>query len=166
MPTDSTTPVRPSALGCITIPFLLIALIPLAWGARSQWEQGQLARQGEVAGGRVIELRYVETNPSSISHGTRGGSGRGESPVVTFTTRAGDTRTAIGSVNRRPAPWRVGDTVDVVYDPADPGRADLRSEVAGWQLWFGIWCAVAVLPTAIAFAPVVLLKRQRQEGRA
>ncbi len=165
MTTDATTPVRASAFGCITVPFLLLALLPLGWGARSQWNQGQLARRGDVVAGRVVELRYVETNPSSISQGTRGGSGRGESPVVTFTTRAGEARTAIGSVNRHPTPWTVGDTVEVVYDPADPGRADLRAEVAGWRLWFGIWCAVAVLPAAIALAPVVLLVRQRRAQR-
>ena len=166
MPTHQTaTPVRASAFGCITVPFLLIASIPLAWGARANWANGHLARSGEVVRGRVIELRYVEGNPSVARVGTRGGSARGESPVVTFTTRAGEARTAVGSVNRHPAPWAVGETVDVVYDPANPGRADLRTEVAGWRLWFGIWCAVATLPAVIAFLPVVLLIRQRRAQR-
>lgn len=31
------TPVRGSAFGCITIPFLLIASIPLVWEARNSW---------------------------------------------------------------------------------------------------------------------------------
>jgi hypothetical protein len=163
MPRNETnTPVRASAFGCITVPFLLIACIPLAWGARANWMNGQLARSGEVVPGRVIELRYVEGNPSMARQGTRGGSARGESPVVTFMTRAGEARTAMGSVNRFPAPWAVGDTVEVVYDPANPGRADLRTEVAGWRLWFGIWCGVAVLPAIIAFLPVALRIRQRQ----
>jgi hypothetical protein len=82
--------------------------------------------------------------------------------VVAFTTRAGEQRTAIGSVNRYPAPWAPGQTVDVVYDPANPARADLLSEVVGWRLWLGIWCAVAALPAAIAVFPVALLIRQRR----
>jgi hypothetical protein len=155
------TTVHPSAFGCITIPFLLLAALPLAWGARAQWANGVLARHGEAVPGRVIELRYVASNPSVSRQGSRRSSAGGDSPVVTYTTRSGEQRTAIGSVNRRPAPWAVGDTVEVVYDPADPARADLRSELDGWGLWFGIWCALAALPAAIALLPVALLIRQR-----
>ena len=152
------TPVHASAYGCITIPFLLIALIPLGWGARSQWAQGTLARDGDVVTGRVNELRYVAENSSA-----RIGKGSPQSPVVAYTTRAGEARTVIGSVNRSPAPWAVGDAVEVVYDPANPARADLRSEVDGWKFWFAIWCAVALVPTAIALLPILLRLRQRSQ---
>jgi hypothetical protein len=154
------TPVKANAFGCITIPFLLIAIVPLAWGGRTQWANGVLERTGEVVPGRVIELRYVAGNPSIAGSG--GGRGRGESPVVTFTTRAGEARSTVGSVNRHPAPWTVGQVVEIVYDPANPSRADLRAEVTGWRLWFGIWCAVAAVPAAIASLPFVLLLRQRR----
>lgn len=155
-------PVRANAFGCITVPFLLLAFITLAWGARTNWVNGQLARHGEVVAGRVIELRFVAANPSVVHQSTRGGSARGESPVVRFTTRAGEERTIVGSVNRHPAPWAVGQAAEIVYDPANPGRADLRTEVTGWRLWFGIWCAVAALPMAIALLPVALFIRQRR----
>jgi hypothetical protein len=155
------TRVHGSAFGCITIPFLLIAIVTLAWGGRTQWANGVLARTGDVVPGRVIELRFVASNPSA-GESTRGGRARGESPVVTFTTRAGETRSVVGSVNRHPAPWAVGQVVEVVYDPANPSRADLRTEVTGWRLWFGIWCAVAAVPAAIACLPFVLLLRQRR----
>ena len=82
--------------------------------------------------------------------------------MVRYTTRTGEARTAVGSVNRYPPPWAVGETVEVVYDPSNPERADVRSEVVGWRLWFAIWCAVAAVPAAIAFMPVVLLVRQRR----
>lgn len=158
---ETETPVRASAFGCITVPFLLIACIPLAYGARESWKDGQLAQSGEVVPGRVIEVRYEPGNPS-VAWRRRGGGG---SPVVTFTTRAGEARTAVGSVNRYPPPWAVGETVDVVYDPRSPGRADLHSEVTGWRLWLGIWCAVAALPAAIAFLPIAMLIRQRRSQR-
>ena len=157
---NADTPVRASAFGCITIPFLLIACIPLAWGARANWSNGQLARDGEVVPGRVIELRYEPDSPS-----IRSGRGSAISPVVTFTTRTGEPRTVVGSTNRYPAPWRVGETVDVVYEAANPARADLLSEVTNWRLWFGIWCAVAAIPAAIASLPIVLLIRQVLAGR-
>jgi hypothetical protein len=157
---ETPTPVHPSAFGCITLPFLLIAIIPLAWGARTQWANGTLARSGEVVSGRVTELRFVASNPSVST-----GKGRGESPVVAFTTRDGDERSVVGSVNRRPAPWAVGEVVEVVYDPGNPSRADLRTELAGWGLWFGIWCVVAAVPLAIACVPFALVLRQRQAAK-
>jgi Protein of unknown function (DUF3592) len=154
------TKVHPSAYGCITVPFLLLVLLTLGWGARNQWIAGELMRGGEVVSGRVIELRFVASNGAVVSNSTRGGSGRGESPVVTFTTREGHQRTAIGSVNRKPAPWQVGGTVDVVYDPKDPGRADLVTEVSSWRLWFGMWCVIALLLAGIASLPIVFRLRQ------
>lgn len=155
------TRVHASAFGCISFPFLLMMLIVLAWGAASQWAKGALLRDGDVSTGRVVELRYVPSNP-------RVGARRStaNSPVVVFTTRAGEARSVVGSVNRGPAPWAVGDAVEVVYDPDDPGRADLHSELAGWRLWFGIWCVVAALLAAIAALPVVLRVRQRHAESA
>ena len=159
------TKVHSSAYGCITVPFLLLVLLTLGWGARNQWNAGELMRGGEIVPGRVIELRFVASNSGIVSSGTRGGSGRGESPVVTFTTPDGQERTAIGSVNRKPAPWKVGDTVDVVYDPKDPSHADLASEVSGWRLWFGIWCVIALLLAGIASLPIVFRLRQAPDAR-
>jgi hypothetical protein len=162
MPGETTTSVRASAFGCISIPCLVLALVPLAWGARAQWNAGELARRGDTVTGRVIALRYVADHPSVVEQTSRGASARGESPVVTFTTRTGATRTAVGSVNRQPAPWRIGDAVAIVYDPERPERADLRSEVDGWRLWFGIWCAVAAVPVLIGLVPVWLFVRERR----
>ena len=125
--------VKPHAFGCITVPFLLIALVPLAWGARSQWTKGALLRGGDTVPGTVIELRHVPENPTS-----RSGRRSSSSAVATFVTRGGERRTLVSSVNRGPAPWKVGDVVDVVYDPTGPGHADLRSELEGWRLWLGI----------------------------
>ena len=155
------TKLQSSAYGCITAPFLLVALITLGWGARTQWSNGSLARNGEVVPGRVVELRYVAENPAVTASVRAGGNARGESPVVTFTTRSGEARTVVGSVNRHPPPWAVGETVEVVYDASDPSRADVRTEVAGWRLWFGIWCALAALATAVASIPVVMRLRER-----
>ncbi len=153
--------VRPSAFGCITVPFLLLALVPLLWGARSQWAKGALLRGGETVAGTVVELRHVPENPTA-TRGTRRSRHAGRCAVFDFTTRSGERRTAVSSVNRYPEPWTPGETVNVVYDPADPARADVRSELTGWPLWFGIWCGTALLPLAIAAAPAVLVLRDRR----
>ena len=87
------TRVQPNAFGCITIPFLLIALIPLGWGARSQWSNRALLRDGEMVEGRVIELDHMPGNSS-----VRNGRGSAKSPVVTFTTRTGLARRMTGRV--------------------------------------------------------------------
>lgn len=155
-PSD-TSRVHPSAYGCITIPFLLIAIGILAWGGRSNWSNGRLNRGGIGVPGEVIELRHVEGNPTIETS-----SGSSKSPVVRFTTRDGHVRTMVGHVNRAPAPWDVGDEVEVVYDPNDPGRADLRSEVEGWLFWFLIWCVVAAVPAAIALLPILVDRRARR----
>lgn len=162
MPGPVDTRVRANAFGCITVPFLLVAIIPLAWGARASWQDGQLARTGHVVQGQVIELRHVASNGSVVRQSSRGGQARGVSPIVAFTTRTGEHRIATGSVNRQPALWAVGQAVAIVYDPSDPGRADLLAEVGGWRRWFAIWCAVALVPLAIASLPVVMLIRQRR----
>ena len=162
--TQTDTPVHPSSFGCITIPFLLIALVPLMWGARGRWQDGQLLRTGEVVEGRVTAVERVPSNPTVRVSG-RGESRSAVSPTVAFVTRTGEQRTTIGSVNRAPAPWSVGDTVAVVYDPDDPVRADLRTELERWQFWFVIWSMVGGVLLAIAMLPVVLLVRQKQRIR-
>lgn len=153
--------VQPSAFGCITVPFLVLAVLVLAWGARGNWQRGQLGRVGVEVVGEVVELRRVTSNPSVSTN-----KGSASSAVVRFTTREGQSRTAVSSVNRSPAPWRVGDEVAVVYDPSDVSRADLGSEIDGWALWFAIWCLVALVPLGIAGAPVVLKLRERGSSSA
>lgn len=70
----------------------------------------------------------------------------------------------VGSRNRGPAPWAVGDIVQVVYEPGNPERADLRTELEGWRFWFVMWCAIALVPASVAMLPLLLLARTR--GRA
>ena len=76
-PGGTVTRVQPSAFGCITIPFLLIALIPLGYGARSQWSNRALLHAGQVVEGRVTALDYVPGNSSA-----RNGRGSALSPTV------------------------------------------------------------------------------------
>ena len=151
--------VQPSAFGCITAPFLLVAILILAWGGRANWQRGQLGRDGLGVVGEVIELRREPGNPTVGS-----GKASSASAVVRFTTEDGQTRTAVSSTNRAPSPWEVGEEVEVVYDPANPARADLRSETDNWVLWFVIWCVVASVFAGIAAIPVAMKLRESPAG--
>jgi hypothetical protein len=152
------TPNR-SAIGCITVPFLLLALVPLAWGARARWSDGVLLRNGVTVQGRVVEMRHVSGNPTISGLGRRSGKRSGVSPIVEFTTAAGERRTAVGSINRAPAEFTVGQAADVVYDPADPARADVRVELERWWFWCAMWSAVGAALAAVASLPFLLERR-------
>src|SRR5262245_29553480 len=142
-------------IGCITVPLLILAAIPLSWGARNRWRDGALLRNGVAVSGHVIELRYAADKPSITFTGRHGRGPKGRSPVVEFTTRTGETRTAIGSINRDPPEYRVGDVAEVLYDPDDPSRADVRSELRRWRFWFSIWTALGLVLAALAFSPIL-----------
>jgi hypothetical protein len=60
-------------------------------------------------------------------------SGR-STPVVRFETADGVSHTFRGRVSSNPPAFDVGEQVEVLYDPADPGDARLRGPM---QLWFG-----------------------------
>lgn len=158
---------KSSAIGCITVPLLLLALVPLAWGARGRWKDGVLLRNGTVVSGRVVETRFVSMNPT-ISSGVRfrsstrrssSGGRKGVTPIVEFTTSAGERRTMVGSVNRVPADFEVGQAAEVVYDPANPERADVRVELERWGFWCAFWSALAAAIAGFAFVPLWLVKR-------
>ncbi|HTV00183.1 MAG TPA: DUF3592 domain-containing protein [Luteitalea sp.] len=154
-----TSRVQPSAFGCITAPFLLVAILIMVWGGRSNWQRGQLGRDGVAVVGEVIELRREPGNPT-----VRSEKASSASAVVRFTTEDGQTRTAVSSTNRAPIPWEVGEEVEVVYDRTNPDRADLRSETDNWVLWFVIWCVVAGVFAGIAAIPVVMKLREAPSG--
>jgi hypothetical protein len=157
-------------IGCITIPLLILAAVPLSWGARNRWRDGVLLRNGVAVSGRVTDVRYAPDKPSITFTGRQGRGSKGRSPVVEFTTRTGETRTAIGSINRDPPEYKVGDVAEVLYDPDDPRRADVRSELRRWRFWFSIWTALGLALAALAFSPILLhardLLRPRTAGGA
>jgi hypothetical protein len=162
--------VHASAIGCITVPLLLLALVPLAWGARARWSDGVLLRNGATATGRVVDVRFESMNPTISSGLTFRSSGRrtsgrkGVTPVVEFTTAAGERRTMVGSVNRVPPDFAAGDAAEVVYDPANPSRADVRVELERWGFWCGFWSAIGAALAALAYVPLWLVKRSERLG--
>ena len=48
-------------------------------------------------------------------------------PLVRYTTKAGQTLTYDSEVCSSPANYKVGDQVQIYYDPQDPGKAQIKN---------------------------------------
>jgi Protein of unknown function (DUF3592) len=89
-------------------------------------------------------------------------SGRGYRAVVEFTAPNGATIRFTSSVSSNPPPARVGEHVDVRYNPDNPQDAAINTY---WQTWFlptlfGILCAPFLL-IGFAFGIVTLTLRRK-----
>jgi hypothetical protein len=110
--------------------FLLMGLcmaiaspVLLAGAAWSYFSQKRKMEERQPAAGTVVELVHRIT-----------GSGRGGiyCPVVEFTATSGQVVRFTSEFGSRPAMHRVGQSVDVRYDPADPHKAEINSTVSRW----------------------------------
>jgi hypothetical protein len=86
-------------------------------------------RRAVEAEGKVIDLERSRSSSSSSSS-----SSSTYRPVVEFTTATGKRIEFTSSVGSSPPSHRVGEPVRVLYNPADPQSARIKSF---FQLWFG-----------------------------
>lgn len=114
-------------------------------------------RRAAQAEGKVIDL---ERSRSSSSSGSRSSTYR---PVVEFTTATGKRIEFTSSVGSSPPSHRVGEPVTVLYNPADPQSARIKSF---FQLWFGF---LIVFFMGLVFAAIglsMIFVRARGRKRA
>jgi hypothetical protein len=78
------------------------------------------------AEGRIVDFRTSSPNRSAAT-------GIIHQPTVTFTTSDGREVTATSPFGSNPRPGKVGDAVNLLYDPRDPQRVrvDARGGVSG-----------------------------------
>ncbi len=62
-------------------------------------------------------------------------------PVVQFTTSTGIPCNFKSSVGSNPAPYAVGQNVNIIYDPQNPQNAEINSSTS---LWFVSGCSFAM----------------------
>jgi uncharacterized protein DUF3592 len=128
-----------------------MALVGLA-GAIGLFSQGWRARRGVIVSGEIVGVQAGRMRGASA-----GGPGpwytRTHAPVVEFSDANGQSHrvTAGLSGTRRP---RIGDTVQVSYQPADPDRAivlELPGQApAKWVfLVVGLACAAGAVLVAL-----------------
>jgi hypothetical protein len=105
----------------ITAPFL--GLVLLGGAGFAVYYQRSISAGRRQAQGKVIDLAGEIYNPGST------GVYR---PIVRFHTPDGLEYEFKSEYGSRPAMYKVGQMVTVVYDPVDPERAEIRSSVGRW----------------------------------
>jgi hypothetical protein len=111
-------------------------------------------RRAEQAEGKVIDLERSRSSSSSSST---------YRPVVEFTTATGKRIEFTSSVGSSPPSHRVGEPVTVLYNPADPQSARIKSF---FQLWFGflIVCFMGLVFAAIGLSMIFVRARGRKRS--
>jgi hypothetical protein len=120
------------ALLLVGVLFVLIGIAVLISGAVGAVKQSRKAARGVAATGTVVDLVKRVFNP---------GSAGVYCPVVDFTTATGQPVRFESQFGTMPASHRVGQSIAVRYDPADPQKAEVDSATANW---FVPGCTIAM----------------------
>ncbi len=101
------------------------------------------------AAGTVVELVLRSTTPGRTGI---------YCPVVEFTTTAGERIRFTSDFGSRPASHKIGQTVNVRYDPADPQKAEIESGMTTWlsSLILGFMGLIACCLTIAVLVAYVL----------
>lgn len=112
--------------------FVLIGIAVLISGAVAAVKQSRKAARGVAATGTVVDL---------VKRVFSAGSSGVYCPVVDFTTAAGQLIRFESQFGTMPATHRVGQSIAVRYDPANPQKAEVDSATANW---FVPGCTIAM----------------------
>lgn len=126
-------------IGCLTIFFNLFFAAFCLWGVYAAYTGWQLQTRGEITEGKVIELEESSSSEGGCCV---------YSPVVEFNVN-GETYTFESGNASDPPQYKVGETVDVRYDPIDPNTAQIDSLFERWAF------PVIIIPSMIGTALVV-----------
>lgn len=93
--------------------FALVGAVFMAFASWLYWEDAAFAERALDAQGTVTEnIRYYDDEGELLYR-----------PVVTYSDEAGQSHTFSSSVSSSSPQFDIGETVDVLYDPAAPGDA-------------------------------------------
>ena len=112
-----------------------LASLGLLAGAAWSYVKSQRTLQSRVpTNGTVVEIAQRPGNRGYIY-----------CPVVEFTAPSGETIRFTSEFGSRPAGHTVGQVVAVRYDPADPQKAEVESDMSTWlgPLVFGVMGLIA-----------------------
>jgi uncharacterized protein DUF3592 len=117
--------------------------------------------RGFIAGASEAEGTVIALDRSRSSSGS--GSSTMYRPVVEFTSGTGKRIEFTSSVGTSPPSHRVGEPVTVLYNPADPSSARIKSF---FQLWFGFLIVffLGLVFTAIGLGIILVRTRGRQRA--
>lgn len=109
------------------------------WGVYAGYTSWRLQNEGVITTGTVIQME--ESNSSE-------GGCCVYSPVVEFTIN-GQTYSFDGGNASDPPAYRVGEVVEVIYDPSDPGTAQINK-------WTERWLFPILIIPAMIFTAAIL----------
>jgi hypothetical protein len=120
------------ALLLIGVLFALIGIAVLISGAVAAVKQVRKSGRGVATTGTVVDL---------VKRVFNAGSAGVYCPVVEFTAASGQPVRFESQFGTMPASHRVGQSIAIRYDPADPQKAEVDSATANW---FVPGCTIAM----------------------
>ncbi len=109
--------------------FLTIGALMLAGAFYFYQDRQTFLKKAEIVQGTVVELISKRSDNSTTY-----------APLVSFTTKAGNKIEFTSAVSSNPPSYSEGESVEVLYDPADPKDASINGFASLWigPLVFGI----------------------------
>ena len=127
-----------------TVVGLLLGLLFAGTGGWAHWRAMFFYKTALRTQGQVVDLVELASADAAEPDPREGYS----HPIVSFAPRADCTVRFQSAVGSRPPAYRIGDTVPVVFQPADPQDARIDNF---WGRWIcALLCAVGVLIIALA----------------
>ena len=127
----------------LSILFVLIGAALFGGGIYAYFRQRARVAQSLLAEGVVIELLRLRAQGEFVVKRTEQGVKLEKKylyrPVVRFKTHAGRMVDFTASLASRPAPYEIGECVEVLYDPDDPQQAQIN---AFRYLWFTVFMLI------------------------
>lgn len=125
-------------IGCMTIVANLFFMAFCLWGAYAAFTAYKLDTGGQVTTGTVVRLDESSTQEGGCCV---------YSPVVEFQIN-GQTYTFDGGNASSPPAYEVGETIPVIYDPADPNTAQINK-------WSERWLFPIIIIPAMLFGALI-----------
>jgi len=126
-------------IGCWTAFFNLFFAAFCLWGVYAGYINWKLQNEGLTTTGTVVRLQESSSGESGCCV---------YSPVIEFNVD-GQTHSFEGSNASDPPSYRVGEVVNVIYDPSDPKTAELNK-------WSERWLFPIIIIPVMIFAALLL----------
>lgn len=142
-----------------SLSFILIGFLLLGLGMYVFLRQRDFLARAIQTEGEVVEVLGVRTGSQYVVKRTAEGvklePKRRYRLVVQFETPGGRVVTFSPSISMRPAPAEVGARLAVVYDPAQPERAQIYQPVFLW-FWTGMLVGFGALTVLMGLVSLVV----------
>ena len=121
--------------------FMLVSVILFGWGIYSYMNKTENFKTYKSTEGTVTRMRVVPPNDNS---------GETYAPIFKYKDAAGKEYTYESKHSSDPPDYKVGERVQLIYDPADPEEVYVDSFREKWVLTIVLFiCGIVVFPISI-----------------